>query len=139
MTGAQHFAEAMWASDRASQSLGMELTEVAPGRASLAMTATDRMTNGHGAVHGGFIFALADSAFAFACNSYGDQAVAQHCAITYIRPAKSGDRLIATAREVSRRGRSAIYDVCVTAGGEVIAEFRGHSRLTGAAPEDRQP
>jgi acyl-CoA thioesterase len=87
------------------------------------------MSNGHGTCHGGFIFSLADSAFAFACNSYNDIAVAQHCSITYINPVRVGDRLTAVAREVSRRGRSGIYDIRITnQHGVVVAEFRGHSR-----------
>jgi acyl-CoA thioesterase len=123
--------EKMWASDRASQSLGIEILSVSPGRATLAMTIIDSMVNGHGTAHGGFIFALADSAFAFACNSYGNTTVAAHCSITFIRPARRGDRLVAEASEVSREGRSGIYDVRVSVGDAPIAEFRGHSRTIG--------
>jgi acyl-CoA thioesterase len=87
------------------------------------------MANGHATCHGGYIFTLADSAFAFACNTYDQRTVAQHVSITYIAPAFVGDRLAATAREVSRRGRGGIYDVRVTnQNDEQIAEFRGHSR-----------
>lgn len=122
-------AAAMWAEDRASQGLGMEIVDVARGRATLAMTVTAAMVNGHGICHGGFIFTLADSAFAFACNSYDQRTVAQHCSVTYIRAGKLGDRLTAAAVERSKTGRSGIYDVTVTrADGSVIAEFRGHSR-----------
>ena len=121
-------ADAMWQEDRASQGLGMEITAIGPGRATLAMTIQPHMVNGHGIAHGGFIFTLADSAFAFACNSHNDRAVAAQGNITFIRPGKLGDRLVATAREISRNGRSGIYDVRVTAGDVVIAEFRGHSR-----------
>jgi acyl-CoA thioesterase len=128
---AKRSAEAMWAGDRASQDLGMELIEVGPGAATLAMRVSDRMVNGHDTAHGGFIFALADSAFAFACNSYGEATVAAHCSITYLRPGRRGDRLIAKAREVARAGRSGIYDVRVSVEGETIAEFRGHSRSLG--------
>ncbi|MFV0384897.1 hydroxyphenylacetyl-CoA thioesterase PaaI [Paracoccus sp. (in: a-proteobacteria)] len=129
----QQLAEActriMWDDDNASQRLGMELIHVAPGEATLTMTVTGQMTNGHGNAHGGYLFALADSAFAFACNTYNQMTVAQHCSVTYIAPGALGDRLTATAREVSRKGRSGIYDVRVTrADGGVIAEFRGHSR-----------
>jgi acyl-CoA thioesterase len=124
-------ADAMWASDPASRGLGMEIVEVAPGRATLAMTLTDAMLNGHDIAHGGFIFTLADSAFAFACNSYNERTVAQHCSITFIKSAAKGDRLTATAREVSRVGKSGIYDVRVTANDTVVAEFRGHSRTIG--------
>ena len=123
-------ADAMWASDNASRAIGMELTDVGPGRATMAMTITDLMTNGHGMCHGGYIFTLADSAFAFACNSYNQNAVAQHCSVTFIRPGKRGDRLTASAVERSRSGRSGIYDISVTGGdGKVVAEFRGHSRV----------
>lgn len=126
-------AKAMWSTDRASQGLGMEILEVGPGTATLAMTLTERMCNGFGIGHGGFIFALADSAFAFACNSYDERTVAQHCSVTYLRPGTRGKRLVARAREVSRTGRSGIYDVEVTQGGVVIAHFRGHSRTIGGA------
>jgi acyl-CoA thioesterase len=125
-------ADAMWAEDRASQELGMTLQTVGPGLARMAMTVTERMVNGHGTCHGGFIFALADSAFAFACNSRNDRAVASQAGITYLRPATLGQRLLAVAEERVRAGRSGIYDVRVTdPEGIVIAEFRGHSRNTG--------
>jgi len=123
----------MWASDTASQALGMEIIEVGPGRATLAMTLTEAMLNGHEIAHGGFVFTLADSAFAFACNSYGERTVAAHCAISFITSAAKGDRLIASAREVSRSGRSGIYDVRVSANGTVVAEFRGYSRTIGGS------
>ncbi|PTM96086.1 hydroxyphenylacetyl-CoA thioesterase PaaI [Mycoplana dimorpha] len=126
-------AQTMWESDRASQGLGMEIVAVEPGKATLAMQVREDMTNGHGTAHGGFIFALADSAFAFACNSYGETTVAAHCSISYIRPGRLGDLLVAEAREVSRSGRSGIYDVTVSADGVTIAEFRGHSRSLGSA------
>ena len=126
---AETCARAMWDDDAASQQLGMTLERVAPGAATLSMTVTEAMSNGHGNCHGGYIFTLADSAFAFACNTYDQVTVAQHCAVTYIAPGKVGDRLTATAREVSRAGRSGIYDVRVTRDdGTLIAEFRGHSR-----------
>ena len=87
------------------------------------------MSNGHGNCHGGYLFTLADSAFAFACNSYNTMTVAQHCAITYLIPGRIGDRMTATATEVSRRGRSGLYDIRVTnQDGDTVAEFRGHSR-----------
>jgi acyl-CoA thioesterase len=122
-------AEALWADDKASQSLGMEVLEVGPGRAKLAMRLTERMVNGHGFGHGGFIFILADSALAFACNAYGYRSVAQQCSITFLSPARLGMRLVAEATERHRGDRRGIYDVSVRdeAGG-VIAEFRGHSR-----------
>ena len=123
-------AEVMWAEDVASRDLGMRLISVEPGRAVLGMTVGDTMVNGHGLCHGGFIFMLADSAFAAACNSYNRRAVAHHCAITFLSPARSGDRLVARAIERSRAGRSGLYDVTVTGeDGPLIAEFRGHSRI----------
>jgi acyl-CoA thioesterase len=122
-------ADAMWAEDAASRGLGMQLISVEPGQAVLAMTVTDTMVNGHKLCHGGFIFTLADSAFAFACNTYNQRSVAQHCAITFLNSAKLGDRLVARAVERQRQGRSGIYDITVTREeGFVIAEFRGHSR-----------
>jgi acyl-CoA thioesterase len=121
-------AQAMWKEDDASKGLGMEILEVGPGRATLAMTIQPHMVNGQRIAHGGFIFTLADSAFAFACNTYDERVVAAQGNITFIRPGKLGERLIAKAREISRSGRSGIYDVTVTSGDTVIAEFRGHSR-----------
>src|SRR6266550_2748536 len=126
-------AEAMWKEDDASKGLGMKLVEVKPGQATLTMTVAPHMVNGHRIAHGGFIFLLADSTFAFACNSRNERAVAAQCDIAFIRPGKLGDVLVATAREISRNGRSGIYDVSVTAGDTVIAEFRGHSRVIGGA------
>jgi acyl-CoA thioesterase len=124
-------AEAMWKDDQASQGLGMAIVDIRCGQATLSMTIRPDMVNGHNIAHGGFIFTLADSAFAFACNSHNERAVAAQGSITFIRPGKLGDRLIATAREVSKSGRSGIYDVRVTADDTVIAEFRGHSRTIG--------
>jgi len=125
-------AEAMWQEDDASKGLGMEIVEIKPGQATLTMTVGPEMVNGQRIAHGGFIFTLADSAFAFACNTHNERTVAAQGNITFIRPGKLGDRLVATAREISRSGRSGIYDVRVTAGDAVIAEFRGHSRtITG--------
>lgn len=122
-------AEAMWANDNASKHLGMEIAAVTAGRATLTMTVQDHMTNGHDICHGGYIFTLADSAFAFACNSYNQNAVAQHCAISFLLPVKSGEKLTATAREIQKAGRGGIYDIRVTRDdGDVVAEFRGHSR-----------
>jgi acyl-CoA thioesterase len=130
---AERAAATMWASDRASQALAMEILAVGPGTARLAMTVTEAMTNGHQTAHGGYIFTLADSAFAFACNSTGETTVAAQCSITYIAPGKLGDRLVASARQISRRGRSGIYDVQVAVDGQVVAEFRGHSRSLGTS------
>jgi acyl-CoA thioesterase len=106
----------------------MKIVEIRPGQAVMAMTVQPHMVNGQRIAHGGFIFLLADSTFAFACNSHNQRAVAAQCDITFIRPGKLGDELVATAREISRSGRSGIYDIRVTADDVVIAEFRGHSR-----------
>ena len=126
-------AEAMWKEDDASKDLGMEILQIKPGEAMLAMSIKPHMVNGHGIAHGGFIFLLADSAFAFACNSHNERAVAAQCNISFIRPGKLGDRLMAVAREISRTGRSGIYDIRVTVDGIAIAEMRGHSRTVGGA------
>lgn len=129
---ARRCADAMWAEDRASRFLGMTLDAVGPGTATVSLTVTPDMANGHGICHGGFIFTLADSAFAFACNSHGDRAVAQNAQVTFLRPGRLGERLVANAREIARSGRSGITDVTVVnAEGTAIAEFRGQSRLTG--------
>lgn len=126
---AQACADVMWRDDRASQSLGMTVQRIGQGEAVLAMTVRQDMTNGHGICHGGFIFTLADSTFAFACNTYGQRAVAQQCAVTFIKPVRMGEALTAHAVERSRTGRSGIYDVTVRDGqNSVVAEFRGHSR-----------
>lgn len=130
---AQACADAMWADDHASQGLGLVLEAVGPGTARMTMTIRDTMTNGHGMCHGGFIFTLADSAFAFACNSRNAKCVAAQCQISFLRPAQRGDRLVAVAGERHLAGRSGIYDVRVTdQNGQVIAELRGHSRAIGA-------
>ena len=131
MTLAQRCAEALWAHDRASQGLGMSLDDAGAGTAVLSMMVGLDMVNGHGICHGGFIFTLADSAFAVASNSYDERHVAQHCAITYLRPVVEGERLDATATEVARGKRSGVYDIVVTAGGDPVALFRGHSRGIG--------
>ena len=124
-------AAAMWAGDRASQALGMEIRDLAPGRAVLAMTVRDDMVNGHDIGHGGLTFALADSAFAFACNSYNRRTVAAGAEIRFRAPTRLGDALMATAVERSREGRDGVYDVTVTAGDTVVAEFTGRSREIG--------
>ena len=127
---ARKSADAMWTRDDASKWLGARLDTVGPGTASLSMTVEKHHTNGHDICHGGFIFTLADSAFAFACNSYNQIAVAQHNTISFIAPGFRGDRLTAQAREISRSGRSGLYDVRVTnQDGRLIAEFRGASRV----------
>jgi acyl-CoA thioesterase len=129
-------AEAMWAEDRASSGLGMRLDDVAPGRARLSMAIAEAMVNGHGICHGGFIFALADSAMAFAANPRGEAAVAQHAAITFVRPGRVGEMLVADAVERMQAGRSGMYDVRVcTADGKLVAEFRGHTRTIRGTSE----
>jgi len=127
-------AQRMWAADAASQRLGMQLLEVRPGYARLSMRITGDMVNGHGIAHGGFVFALADSAFAFACNSYGGTTVAAHCDISYVSAVDRDDELIAEAVERLRRGRNGIYDVTVSRAVDatVVAEFRGRSRTLSA-------
>jgi len=129
----QQLAEAcvhsMWTQDLASRNLGMTLASASPGEATLTLLIEPHMVNGQGACHGGFIFTLADSAFAFACNTYNQRVVGQHCSISYLVPAYEGDRLTAHAREHWRAGRSGIYDVTITnQDGVQVAEFRGHSR-----------
>lgn len=126
-------ADAMWKEDDASSGLGMRIVEIGSGRATLSMTVQPHMVNGQRIAHGGFIFALADSAFAFACNSHNEKSVAAQGSITFIKPGRLGDELVAHAREISRSGRSGIYDVQVKVGEEVIAEFRGHSRVLQGA------
>jgi len=128
-TLARMCADAMLAEDKAASGLGIEVIDVGPGRSRTAMTVTESMVNGHNICHGGFIFLLADTAFAYACNTYGQREVAQHCAVTFVAPGKLGMRLTADCTERQRSGRSGIYDVSVSdETGNVIAEFRGHSR-----------
>ena len=119
----------MWSADAASQGLGMVLEKVVPGTARLSMIVRPDMLNGHGMCHGGFIFTLADSAFAFACNSHGPAAVAQTCTITFLRPVRLGERLVATAQELALAGRSGLYDIHVAGADGIVAEFRGQSRV----------
>ncbi|MEM9605437.1 MAG: hydroxyphenylacetyl-CoA thioesterase PaaI [Pseudomonadota bacterium] len=121
--------DAMWSTDKASQAAGMRVVAVAPGQATLEMRVRDDMVNGHGICHGGYLFLLADSTFAFACNSHNQKAVAQQCAITFLKPAFEHELLTATATELAQQGRSGIYDIAVrNDAGEVVAQFRGHSR-----------
>lgn len=135
-TLAERSADAMWTDDAASQALGMTRLGVAPGRARFSMKVRPDMVNGHGICHGGLIFTLADTAFAFACNSYNRNTVAQSCDISFLTPARQGDVLIAVANERYRQGRNGVYDVTVYRAdpgndeieGDIIAEFRGRSR-----------
>jgi acyl-CoA thioesterase len=136
-TLAEHVAQAMFARDRASQAMGMKITGIGPGRAELVMTVRADMLNGHAICHGGFIFSLADSAFAFACNSYNLTTVASGCAIDFVAPARVGDVLTAVAHERSVSGRTGVYDIEVTnQHGERVAFFRGKSyRIKGHVVE----
>ncbi|MFJ6393995.1 hydroxyphenylacetyl-CoA thioesterase PaaI [Streptomyces sp. NPDC091972] len=132
-------AERMFAADTASKALGIELLSHSDGHAVLRMTVAASMVNGHGLAHGGYLFLLADTAFACACNSYGPVTVAAGADVTFVAPAREGDVLTATAREVISFGRSGIYDVSVTRGNTVIAEFRGRSRsIRNTSPKEPQ-
>ena len=121
----------MLAADRASRDLGIELLESGVGRAVTRMTVTHSMVNGHGLAHGAFVFAVADTAFACACNSHGPTTVAAGAEISFVAPVREGDVLEAEAVERTRFGRNGIYDVTVRRGTEVVAEFRGRSRTVG--------
>jgi acyl-CoA thioesterase len=128
-TLAERSAAAMYEADLASRHLGIRLDQIAPGRATARMQVRDTMLNGHAICHGGYVFLLADTAFAFACNTYGPTTVAAACDVVFLGPAHLGDELIAEAAERHRYGRSGIYDVTVRRPDTtVIAEFRGHSR-----------
>ena len=132
---AQAVGRAMYAEDNASRALGMVLDEVRPGQAKMRMTVRDDMINGHDICHGGLIFTLADSTFAFACNARNQVTVAAGAEIHFISPAKKGETLIAVAREHASAGRSGIYDIEVTddASGRLVAVFRGRShRIEGS-------
>ena len=130
---AERVADGMFVNDRASRGLGMRIVSVAPGRAEMTMTVREDMLNGHAMCHGGFIFLLADSTFAFACNSYNRNTVAQGCSIDYLAPAHLGDVLHATGVERSRTGRTGVYDIEVrNQHGKTVALFRGKSyRIDG--------
>ncbi len=128
---ARRCAELMWAEDRASQALGMEIVEVRPGRATLRMPVREDMVNGHDIGHGGLTFTLADSAFAFACNSHNRRTVAAGAEVRFRAPTRRGDVLVATAVERSREGRDGVYDVTVTRDDVVVAEFTGRSKEIG--------
>ncbi|MBB6561420.1 acyl-CoA thioesterase [Acidovorax soli] len=125
---AEHVRTGMLANDRATQGLGIAITAIAPGRATLQMTVRADMLNGFDICHGGFITTLADSAFAFSCNARNDMTVASGLSIDFLAPAREGDRLTAVATEVSLAGRTGVYDVNVhNQRGEAIAVFRGRS------------
>ena len=132
---ARSSAETMWAGDAASRALGMEIVRVGPGSATVSMLVRPDMINGWDVCHGGLIAALADSAFALACNSHGEVTVAAGFDVSFLESARLGDNLVATAGERSTRGRNGIYDVTVNRtlgdGSSMIAEFRGRSRSLG--------
>ena len=132
-TLAQAAADAMWSRDNAAQALGMAIVQVAPGSAQLTMVVRPDMVNGHNICHGGMIFSLADTAFAYACNSYNKNTVASACHIDFLAPAKEGDTLHAEAIEQSQAGRTGVYDIAVrTQTGKAVALFRGKSyRIQG--------
>lgn len=117
--------------DVASNTLGIELVQVGRGSATVTMTVRDTMVNGHAIGHGGYVFLLADTAFACACNTYGPVTVAASADIVFIAPVRAGDRLTARATERARWGRSGIYDITVSNDAGVVAEFRGNSRTIG--------
>jgi acyl-CoA thioesterase len=123
---ARSVVQSMYRTDRASQNLGLEILDVAPGGVRICMTVRQEMVNGHGLCHGGIIFTLADSAFAFACNSHGEPMVAAGANIEYLAPTRAGELLTAIATEVSRGARHGVYDVrVVKSSGETVALFRG--------------
>lgn len=125
-------AQALLAGDAASRNLGMRLEEVKPGTARLKMTVRRDMVNGHGICHGGIVFALADSAFAVACNTYNAVTVAAAASIDFLAPARADDELTAQARELWRSKRSGIYEIVVSnQRGEPVALFRGRSHVSG--------
>lgn len=125
---AERAVEALWRGDAASQGLGMQVDSRGPGWATVSMRVRPDMVNGHGICHGGLVFALADSAFAFACNSHGDNTVAAGAAIEFLKPAREGDLLVAAAAERWRAGRAGIYEIEVrNQHGELVALFRGRS------------
>lgn len=138
---AEHVRSAMFANDGASQALGMQVTAISPTSATVTMTVRADMLNGHATCHGGFITALADSAFAFACNARNEMTVASGLSIDFLAPGREGDVLTAEGVEVSRAGRTGVYDVTVrNQRGELIAVFRGRSytmkgRQTVALPQ----
>jgi acyl-CoA thioesterase len=132
-TTAERCAELMWADDRASQALGMEVVEVGPGTATVSMTVRADMVNGHGIGHGGLTFTLADTAFAFACNTYNRRTVAQAAEIRFLAPTRLDDVLVARAVERRREGRDGTYDIAVHSmaadgGDTLVAEFVGRSK-----------
>lgn len=124
--------QAMWSRDDATQALGMRLSAIGPGSATMTMPVRADMLNGHRICHGGFIFTLADSAFAYACNSHNVNTVAAGCMIDFLAPAREGELLVAEATERAATGRTGVYDITVhVQGGRPIALFRGKSHRIG--------
>lgn len=149
---ARRSAEAMYADDGASRGLGIRVDGVEPGRATARMRVTPAMVNGHGVAHGGYVFLLADTAFAFACNTYGVTTLARGGEIVFVAPVREGDDLVATGEERVRYGRSGVYDVTVRRvladgdadgvdadGEEIVAEFRGQSQSLSSASSGPDP
>ena len=130
---ARRVADRMMSRDRASQGLGMAIDDIGPGYARLSMIVRADMLNGHDICHGGFMFTLADSAFAFACNSRNESTVAAGCSIEFLRPVREGEKLVAEAREQVLSGRTGVYDAVVRdEAGQPVAVFRGKSaRIKG--------
>lgn len=134
-TLAERCRDAMWAGDRASKMLGMTVTRVGPGSATLTMTVREDMVNGHAICHGGLITTLADSAFAFACNAYNEMTVASGFDVNLLAAARLGDVLTAACTEIRRSGRTGVYDVMVrNQHGDAIAAFRGRSYTMKGKP-----
>ena len=137
---ARRAAYAMWAGDAASQAMGMAIEAVGPGTATLSMRLREEHLNGHGSAHGGIIFTLADSAFAFACNSHNEAAVAQEAQVTFLSPGRGGERLTAHATETALAGRTGVTDVRVTGeDGRTVALFRGLSRRIQGRHFEEEP
>ncbi|MBS0356098.1 MAG: hydroxyphenylacetyl-CoA thioesterase PaaI [Proteobacteria bacterium] len=137
---AEAVADSMWSRDRATQALGMRIEAIRPGYARISMPVREDMLNGHRICHGGLIFTLADSAFAYACNSYNKNTVASACHIDFLAPGREGDTLQAEAVEQSASGRTGVYDVTVRDGeGRTLALFRGKSyRISGDVIDNRE-
>ena len=137
---AERQADEMWADDVASRTLGIRISGVGPGRATARMSVRADMVNGHGICHGGYLFLLADTAFAFACNTHGLPVVAAGADVSFLAPVHEGEELVATAVERALRGRSGLYDVTVSRGDEAVLEFRGRSRaLPPRKPDHHLP
>ncbi|MBV9048501.1 MAG: hydroxyphenylacetyl-CoA thioesterase PaaI [Solirubrobacterales bacterium] len=139
---AEQTVRAFLAADATARALGITVSRVAPGEVTAHMAVTETMLNGYGSAHGSALFAVADIAFAMACNSHEHQAIGRSCLIEYLAPAFAGDELVATAVERAYEGRTGIYDVAVrrAADGALLAEMRGHSRtITGRPERSRSP